>query len=130
MAAVALTNSQINSLKSSTVFREYLQDAVLGDDTGGCGYLLRLASTVDLVQFVQLVVARQIEKNQSILTNDSNLVPFIILRMVVRDIDKLDNAVVGGEGRELEDQVIAYLNASNRINLLVADYLAEKGKAF
>jgi hypothetical protein len=124
MAAVALTQEEKDALKQNADFRKYLVDSIMGDDFGGIGYILRLGSFADPAQAISYIVARQIRSNPSIVHEDQQLLNYLTIQINVRDIDKKDDEAVG----DLLAQVIAYLNAANRINLIVQDYFAEKGK--
>jgi hypothetical protein len=124
MAAITLTQEQKDLLKVDPLFRKYFVDCIMGDDVGGISYLLRLTSYVEPAQAIAWIVARQIRSNPDIVNNDNMLVEFMTIQMNVRDIDKLEDSVVGS----ILDQVKSHLNTSNRIGLLVADYFAEKGK--
>lgn len=126
MAVVALTQAQKDTLKLDPAFKKYFVDNIYGDDFGGIGFLLRLSSFVTIPQAIAFITARAIQSRPEIVENDTNLLTFMMTRMTVRDIDRLENA----GGGTLYDQVTAYLNASNRINLLIEDYFAEKGKGY
>ena len=114
-----LTQAQVKQLKTDQDFKDYLVYKVLSDDVGGVGYLLRLTTMSDQ-QAPWFIFAKQVRSNPNLVENDGILVQFILQQMNVRDIDK-KNA-----GSDLVADVIAYLNESNRINLLVQDYLTEK----
>jgi len=123
---VPLTQEEKDTLRLDPNYKKYFQDSIMGDDAGGVSFLLRLTSMVDTVQAIAWVVARAIRKEPNIVFQDPTLLNFIDVQINVRDIDKKDDAAPG----ELLDQVIAYLNAANRITLLVGDYMANKGLAY
>jgi hypothetical protein len=123
---VALTQSEKDQLRADPKYKKYFQDSIMGDDAGGVGFLLRLTSAVDITQVIAIVVARAIRKEPNIVFQDPTLLNFIDVQINVRDIDKKEDSVQG----ELLQQVTAYLNADNRITLLVGDYMANKGLAY
>jgi hypothetical protein len=140
---VPLTQEEKDILKADPEYRKYFVDSIMGDDYGGVGFLLRLTSAVDLTQVIAIVVARSVRKTPNIVFQDPTLLDFIVVQINVRDIDKKDDSIVvppteGPEGEIIEPtegeillgQTIGYLNAANRINLLVGDYMANKGLAY
>jgi hypothetical protein len=135
---VALTQDEKDILNADSNYRKYFIDSIMSDDFGGVSFLLRLTSMVDTVQAIAWVVSRQIRKTPNIVFQDPTLLDFINVQINVRDIDKKDDAIVvppedgvdPTEGEILLAQVTGYLNAANRINLLVGDYLANKGLAY
>jgi hypothetical protein len=124
MAEVALTQEEKDTLKLDSNFKKFLQDSIMSDDVGGVGYLLRLTNFASVAQAIAYIVSRQIRSNPDIVYADNSLLNYLTIQMNVRDIDKKEDS----GGGSLLDQVKAYLGTSNRINLLVEDYLAEKGK--
>jgi hypothetical protein len=140
---ITLTQEEKDILRVDPEYRKYFIDSIMGDDAGGVGYLLRLTAFVDTVQAIAWVVARSVRKTPNIVRQDPTLLDFIDVQINVRDIDKKDDSIVvpptegpGGEIIEpteaeiLLAQTIGYLNAANRITLLVGDYMANKGLAY
>lgn len=123
MAVIALTQTEKDTLKADAAFKKYLTDSIMGA-AGGVGYLLRLTTFVSVAQAIAYIVARQVRADISVVSGDSKLVDYFFIQMNVRDIDKKDDA----GGGDLISQTIAYLNGASRIDILVGDYFAEKGK--
>jgi hypothetical protein len=140
---VPLTQEEKDTLRADPEYRKYFIDSIMGDDYGGVGFLLRLTSMTDTVQAIAWVVARSIRKAPNTVFQDPTLLDFIDVQINVRDIDKKDDSimpdeVLGEDGLPIPPteeeillaQVIGYLNAANRINLLVGDYMANKGLVY
>jgi hypothetical protein len=128
---VPLTQEEKDILRADPEYRKYFEDSIMGDDAGGVGFLLRLTSMVDTTQAIAWVVARSVRKTPNIVRQDPSLVDFMDIQIQVRDIDKKEDSISIAspeeENDELLAQVIGYLNADNRITLLVGDYMANKG---
>jgi hypothetical protein len=140
---VPLTQDEKDTLRGNPDYKKYFIDSIMGDDAGGVAFLLRLTSMVDTVQAIAWVVARSIRKSPNIVGQDPILLDFMDVQINVRDIDKKEDSIVvpptevpGGdpipptEGEILLAQVIGYLNAANRITLLVGDYMANRGLVY
>ena len=123
MAVVALTDQEKATLiGDGGTFKSTLQQKVLARTT----YLMGL-SAVDLNTFTfqkQRKYSAQVKSDLNRLFGDSTITGFSVFSMMTR---ALANKETNG-GAELNDQVIAYLNTSNRFDLLVDDFLAEKIK--
>ena len=129
MAVVALTEAEKNTLKTtdSVAFRVYLVNRIFdGTATGGVAYQVDQTSAASLEAMYMIAAARNIQNNLPIVSSDTSLIEFMMLRMTVKDFNFKDNAV----GSTLVENVAGYLNADSHINYLVTDYLVKVGKNY
>lgn len=126
MAVVNLTQEEREVVKSNNLFKQFIVNSIFAPATqaGGVSYYLALVSFANVQQAKAYVVSLMIQTQPSIVTQDQQLMDFIMTRMLVRDLDKKEDSA----GPDLIDQVKAFLNTSTNILFLVDDYLAEKSK--
>jgi hypothetical protein len=118
MATIALTDTEKNSLITDTTFNDYLKQRVLAKAANFKGL-----NSGDLIWAKGRAWSALIENSPNLLFGDNGLANLFILKMLVRAFANKDDTEIG-----LGNQVIAYLNASSRIDFLVDDYFEQKGK--
>ena len=124
MAIVALTQAQKNTLKTDSVFRQYLADSIISQ----AEFYLGLNDFNSTQNALNYVYSRFLRTNPTNPVNDPNLVEYMIVQMSVRGIANYDNT---NSNDSLANQTITYLSGTGTpIGFIVSDYFVEKTKNY